>query len=529
VVKSALHIRSKNLFAYLFSFAVVVVLFSFLVIDIPTAKAASDTCTWSGSGADSNITTAGNWTGCDNSSVPESGDDVVFPAGPTNKTVTLDAQIDFSDVTFSGSGYTVETTNLPDYQLYITSTLTISGDNNTFNPFVRFFNDSGVTLTHSGTGTVFSEYIVIQPGAGDPDVTLDIQSDMSVPMIAQTTGSVGLVSKTGTGTLDITGSSITGMTATNGIEISAGRWKCDTQHCLGSESNLITLSAGGVPASAVIEFAQPNLITVASIIGDGKIAMTNVDAHVRVGNGNASGTFSGTVDGYADSLIEIIGGTWTFTGTNTDGGNGFSSYYVNGGTFIARAADTSLGLSPFSMSSGVLGGTDLIGRLSAYGGTVAPGNSPGCLYPAGDVAFTADASHLAIEIDGTTACTGYDVLNASGDVALNNAVLDVSVLDNYSSTYGNTFTIVQGQSVNGTFNGLADGDTFTVGNNEFRINYTSNSVTLTDITPEQSATISTLASTGSSIYPATLLATSLLALAGYFAGSRRSSRLSHKK
>lgn len=479
--------------------------------------AAADSCTWTGGGANSNLTTAGNWSGCDNGTVPESGDSLVFPTGPTNKTVTLNAAMEFSSVTFSGNDYTVETTSIPSNQLFITSILTISGDNTTFNSYVRYFNDSGATLVHSGTGTTFTYYIVMQPGAGDPDVTLNIQTDMSVPMISQTTGSVGLVSKTGSGTLDITGSAITGMTATGGIEISAGRWKCDSLHCLGDSTNLITLSAGGVPTSAVLEFAQSGLITVGTIVGDGTVAMTNAGAHVRLGNGSASGTFSGAVNGYTDSLLEIIGGTWTFTGVNTDGGNGFSSYYVNGGTFIANAADTSLSLSPFSMTSGVLGGTDIIGRLSAYGGTVSPGNSPGCLYPAGDVAFTADASSLDIEIDGTSACTGYDVLNASGDVALNDAVLDVSVLSNYSSTYGNIFTIVQGNTVSGTFRDLSEGDVITIGAMQFRINYTQNSVTLTDITPHNSSSsvTSSLASTGENLTVIVVASLGLLSVGIY--------------
>ena len=278
-----------------------------------------------------------------------------------------------------------------------------------------------------------------------------------------------------------------------------------------ADNSVIALNNDGSQEAMIFNTGVVDII--GTITGDGSLEMQSAAAHFRLSGGPA--TFSGRVDGYTDSMIEIIGGSWTFAGRNADIGNGFTSYYVNGGKFIANAADTSLSMSPFSMSDGVLAGTDLIGRLSAYGGTVAPGNSPGCLYPAGDVAFTADASYLNIEINGTAACSGYDVLNASGDVALNNAVLNLSILNGYSSTYGNKFTVVQGNSVGGTFRDLSDGDVITSGDMQFRINYTQNSVTLTDITPAKTSLVSTLAETGGPV-AAFLVAASALLLVGFY-------------
>lgn len=479
--------------------------------------AAADTCTWTGSGGDSNITTAGNWTGCDNGTVPENGDSVTFPNGPSNKTVTIDAPREFVAVTFSGDSYTVETTDLANNQLFITSSLIISGNNNTFNAFVRYFNDSGATLTHSGTGTSFSHYLVIQPGAGDPDVTLDIQTDMSVPMISQTTGSVGLVSKTGNGTLDITGGAITGMTATGGITISAGIWKCDTTYCLGDNTNVINVAATGA-----LEFAQSGQINVGTITGDGTVSMSSANAVVGIGNGNTSGAFSGTVEGFTDSIFEIIGGAWTFAGTNTDLGNGYTSYYINGGTFLANTTDTSLGSSPFSMSDGILGGNSTIGQISVYSGIVSPGNSPGCLAVNGDTAFTDTSSIYLQQIDGTTACTGYDQLNATGTIYLNDATLDLEVNLGLTLTDGQVFTIMSADAIDGTFFAQPDGSTVTIGSFTFRVNYTATSVTLTyegGSTPvAASAGSSTLASTGQDQRLFTILATSVFCVSviGFF-------------
>ena len=437
--------------------------------------AAADTCTWTGAGGDSNLTTSGNWTGCDNGTVPENGDDLRFPTGPTNKTVTLDSALEFRSVTFSGSGYSVETTDLGNNQLFVTSDLTIIGDNNTFDAFVRFFDDSGVALAHSGTGTVFSHYIVMQPGSGDPNVTLNIQTDMSVPMIAQTSNPVGAIYKTGAGTLDVTGAAIAGVTTTNSIDVTDGKWQCDTTNCLGNNSNLVELSGG---ASLVL--AQAGTINVGSVTGDGIIAMNNANALLILGNGNTSNTFSGVVQGYIGSTLEIVDGTWTFLGTNTDVGNGFSSYYINGGTILADAADTSLGSSPFSISAGILGGSGTVGPLSVYGGgTVAPGNSPGCLVVNGDTAFQDSTSIYSEQIQGITACTGYDQLTATGTIYLNNATFSLEVTPSLVISHDQVFTIMSATAINGTFHSLPDGSTVTVNSLPFRINYTAKTVTLT--------------------------------------------------
>lgn len=799
--------RGGNIHKYFVGLLAVVVLAGFGFIRSSAVDAAADTCTWTGSGADTNMSTAGNWSGCDNGNVPQDGDTLVFPTGPTNKVVTVNSDMGFDSVTFSGSGYSVSSAAFESLGVY--SNLTISGNNNTFSGYVRLYPSTLSTLTHSGTGTSFSHYIVIQPFAANTDVVFDLDTDLSVPMISQTavngSSSIDTVSKTGLGTLDVTGTAIVGVTASGGIHIEEGSLECDTSNCLGNDANSIYLDNGndpdgpnltlngddtvpnpitvntgaGVDASinvaaditfsgaistsdnlnmfvsgtntatfssnlslgtgtnlvlygadgyttnhyvfngiisgdagiivddahvtlagsntytgttelndtgsgslvtvkdnnslgnsssgtivnagntlnfdnsGDVTFGEPitvggtgvggsypgalvktdqyvslgggitltsnttwhnetgELFTISSVItgshditltanddtggfglqpggenafgnliatgiqlslagagntavphnltmnavdgklsriwlnndniigdasvitlnndtsqdavlinsgvvdnigtiaGDGLIFMGDADARFSLGGGNTSGEFSGTVQGYTDSQFQIIGGVWTFSGYNTDVGNGFSSYYVSGGKFIANAADVSLGMSPFSISSGILGGTGIIGSVAVYGGNVSPGNSPGCLYPTGDTAFTDENSILNVEINGTTACSGYDVLNASGVVYLNGAVLNVSLLQDYVSTYGNSFTIVQGSSVNGTFNGLTDGATVTVGSHKFRVNYSSNAVTLTDITPAPISVSSLLASTGSSIYMLSFVALAL--------------------
>lgn len=771
---------------------------SLLIFYGQVVKAAADTCTWTGSGADTNISTAGNWSGCDNGNVPQDGDTLVFPSGPTNKAVTVNSDMGFDSITFSGSGYTVASAAFESLGVY--SSLTISGNNNTFSGYVRLYPTTTATINHSGTGTSFSHYLVIQPLADNTDVVLNTVTDLAVPMISQTAVGVGssvdTVTKSGAGTLDVTGTAISGVITSGGIHIEEGRWQCDSTNCLGNSANEIVLDEGGdadsaelkinhsgtvsnpitsatvtgengsviISASATLNgditvtdslnmfvtgstsanidsdiavadgknlvsygsegyatnaydyggiisgdggliidnahvtlsgmsntytgstelnnaalltvtnnnsqgahtsgttvnsgttleyaatsdtgFGEPitvsgtgvggsypgalvktddnieieggvtlagdttmhnaanemfeitsvisgdyeltltgavgagrfsftpggnntygntvvegvqlelngagndaipgpsiltvnavngktsyvwvnndNVIsdntiinlnndtsqvaglvnigaadTIGTISGDGTIFMADSNAQFNLGGDGSFGTFEGVVEGYTGSQFQIIDGTWTFSGDNTDVGNGFSSYYVNGGTFIADAINTSLGFSPFSISAGVLGGTDVIGPVSAYAGTIAPGNSPGCLNPAGDVAFT-EFSTLSIQINGTTACTEYDFLSASGAIALNDAQLVIELPVDYVSHFGDEFMIVQGSVLAGTFAGLADGDTVTVGDHSFRINYTSREVILTDITTDSGSSDTesssdTLANTG---------------------------------
>ena len=88
--------------------ATLVAFSSLLLMPIPTAVAAADTCTWTGGAIDPYWTTSDNWSGCDASGVPENGDSVIFPASAANKTNTNDiVGLDLVSITFSGEDYEV--------------------------------------------------------------------------------------------------------------------------------------------------------------------------------------------------------------------------------------------------------------------------------------------------------------------------------------------------------------------------------------------------------------------------------------
>ena len=92
-----------------------------------------------------------------------------------------------------------------------------------------------------------------------------------------------------------------------------------------------------------------------------------------------------------------------------------------------------------------------------------------------------------IELDAAHA--GYDQIVVKGTVSLDQAVLDLTLLDGFDPVLGTTFTIIDNDgtdSVVGTFKGLAEGAAIVVNRDTFEISYRGgdgNDVVLTLITP----------------------------------------------
>jgi fibronectin-binding autotransporter adhesin len=120
-----------------------------------------------------------------------------------------------------------------------------------------------------------------------------------------------------------------------------------------------------------------------------------------------------------------------------------------------------------------LGGTGTVGAITstALGGTVAPGPGPGILN-SGNVNWSTGGPSFVVELNGTTAGTGYDRLNVTGTVNLSGATLSGTV--GFAPTDGLTFTIITndgGDAVTGTFAGLPEGSTVVLSGQSFRISY----------------------------------------------------------
>jgi len=201
---------------------------------------------------------------------------------------------------------------------------------------------------------------------------------------------------------------------------------------VGNDGTMLTLGANDL-------FLQPNggTITLAgSIDGSGTISID--------GSGEVN-MLATAATGYTGA-IEITNGVFATT-AETEG-----NIILNGGT--------------------LKGNSNLLGTITMSDGTIAPGNSPGCL-GTGNLVFTGGS--YDVEINGVAQCTQYDSMTVIGTVALGaDTTLNVSRLASYAPKVNDTFAIIVNDltdAVTGTFKGLANGATFTVAGYTYQINY----------------------------------------------------------
>ena len=163
--------------------------------------------------------------------------------------------------------------------------------------------------------------------------------------------------------------------------------------------------------------------------------------------------------------------------------------FINAGTL---RIDGSQPRGLIFVDGGILGGSGTVGKVYPEAGSaiVAPGASPGILTCSNFNVGASGPGTLQMELNGTTAGSGYDQLNVHGIVNLAGITLNGSL--NFTSAVSNQFTIINNDGsdpVTGTFNGLAQNASFYIGGESFSINYTGgdgNDVVLTRaVTPSK--------------------------------------------
>ena len=181
-------------------------------------------------------------------------------------------------------------------------------------------------------------------------------------------------------------------------------------------------------------------------------------------------------------FVPFLGGTLRLSGPWTTTRR--LSLLAPGGTldtngFDATIVSNAVGTGTLTKSgAGSLRYAGTIGTLQVSAGTLAPGDGVGVL-TAGQVTFSPGAT-LAVELNGTTAGTGYDQLLTSGTAALNGARSWCTPSIQHAA--GTAFIIVTNAA--GTFAGLPEGATVQSAHGRFRISYVGgdgNDVVLTKI------------------------------------------------
>jgi autotransporter-associated beta strand protein len=303
----------------------------------------------------------------------------------------------------------------------------------------------------------------------------------------------GLVVKTGTGTLTLSGAN-TGFGG--GIQVNGGSVVAAANDALGNTGFATTVNPGGSLGFDTVVYTTPEPVTLAG----GTIAAANGNSTFL---GPVTVTAAGTLSAPAGTSIALAGvvsgsagltktgaGTVSLNGTNTFTGPttvSAGTLLVNGVTAGSAFAVNSGGTLGDAGNSGVAGPVN-----AASGGTVAPGGvGTAGLLTTGNASFAA-GSNLSVDIGGTSAGTGgYDQLNVAGTVAVGGN-LNVTIPTGFTPAWNTVYRLVNNDgtdaitgtfaSVNGVAATLTEGSNFAVGPYTFKISYaggTGNDLTLT--------------------------------------------------
>ncbi|QDT78380.1 hypothetical protein Mal35_18290 [Gimesia maris] len=242
--------------------------------------------------------------------------------------------------------------------------------------------------------------------------------------------------------------------------------------------------------------AFSNLVEGVGVFNNISNGIPDVAAH---NNSFDSSTLTNPIAHYGGDTVDASGNWWGSTDATTIA-NSMMSNGVDGNvskidftSFLNDGADTVVGLAGFQGNFSVVNvttlgeQTGLTGRIQeaidsvAYGATInilagtytgnvdatginitlAPGNSPGQVVINGDLILNGDDT-LDIEINGTTAGSGFDQFVVNGDVTLNGATLNL--IDGYTPDVAESFILIENNGPNpvgGTFNGYPEGYVFT--------------------------------------------------------------------
>ena len=237
-----------------------------------------------------------------------------------------------------------------------------------------------------------------------------------------------------------------------------------------------------------LTFTPTGVETIAGVIGDdaGSAAAAGYAGRTVVVGPN-TGPLSTYTEGSGGIVVDgpgtlVLAGDNTYTGTTT----------VEAGTLEVTG---SIAQSAVTVESGAtFGGNGSAGAVTiASGGTFAPGD-PSTMTVAS--LTLASGANFDEEIGGTSPGTGgaggYDqtVVKSGGTIALGGATLNLSLVDGFTPTPGDVFTIINndtGNAVSGTFAGLPQGATFSAAGVTWQISYTGGAshqdVTITDPAP----------------------------------------------
>ncbi len=221
---------------------------------------------------------------------------------------------------------------------------------------------------------------------------------------------------------------------------------------------------------------------------DNGVALVEISGTLKIGKNNTwhmgitplaiTGSIQAATDGASIDFQGVRGDLRAANATIVATPGRSLAITFNGKPFVFELAGSDSGLS----GEGTIGGDFNLDN----GAIISPGNSPGLLTIDGDLTMTG-GSRLAIEIGGTTRGDDFDTLVVTGALDLQNALLDVSFLDGFQPTLGDTFSIVEAGSLMGRFANVPD--SIRVGNYALELNYGPNGLEFTTVRVPEPATV----------------------------------------
>ena len=340
-----------------------------------------------------------------------------------------------------------------------------------------FTNDVNSTLSLTGVNT-FSGGLALNPGStvsGSGGATVNLASS------ALTFGGTGTYSINGTSFSNVGGLSLlTGQTfnlnsalgLTGALNIATGATlnkqdasafstgqPFNNSGTVNLNAGSITLSGGGTEAGAFNTAAGTTLA-----FTGGTYTLT---APMTVGGAGATQfgavTFAGAGALSNTGILDITGNT-TFNSLFTNSGtltvsngvtlNAIGGYtQTAGSTLLGPTTGTAANLSAaggVSILGGSFGGAGTVtANVTIGAATLAPGHSPGALNITGNLTLGA-ASVTNIEVGGTTAGSGFDVINVTGSTTLN-GTLNVTSYLGYTPAAGANYSFMNFGSSTGAF------------------------------------------------------------------------------
>ncbi|MGC4013511.1 MAG: autotransporter-associated beta strand repeat-containing protein [Luteolibacter sp.] len=367
---------------------------------------------------------------------------------------------------------------------------------------------TGGTLNLNNTANTITGGWLIGANAptGDSATTVNVPTGVALSVasgklvqIGNNVGSGGTSTKTlsVTGTVNNAGSLFAGRSGTLTIN-SGGAWNQSGPMAINSQGGY--LANLNVNAGSTFTYSGSSSVKVnGGSTGVGTITISGLFV-------TSAGFEQDIVPATTYGTVNLVGGTIKLTadvaqltavnrltlgtggGTiDTNGFNASASYAVTGTTAFTKAGAgrlTLTGASTYSGATTVTGGTlagagSTASAVTANSGThIAPGNVVGNFNCAG--LTLSSGSTLDIEISSSTATA--DKVVSTANVNITGADVSFSEVSSAALATGTKLVILDytGKTLTGTFNGLANGATVTVGANSYTLNYNDTSrITLT--------------------------------------------------